>query len=564
MSRATGDRTTSITLTLLDLAGIIALLLWGVHMVQTGVQRAFGAGLRTFLSHRLKSRVSAFLAGLTITAVLQSSTATGLMVTGFARQGLVRLSQGLAVMLGANVGSTLIVQLLAFPIARVAPILILFGYLLFRRARAGTRDFGRVLIGLGLILLALHQFLGLLQPLAGMSGMHSFFAALSTHIVFIVLLGTVLTWAAHSSVAIVLLAMGLATQGVLDVPAGIALALGANLGTAINPVLEGEARSAADRRLPLGNLLNRLAGVGLVLACYPFISPLATSIDADPARAIANFHTGFNLALALIFFPLLSPYARLLTRWLKAPSDESSPDAPRYLEVAEADKPVAAVLAGATREALRLADILEAMIASLRESLIAPDRRQIEDARRLDDRLDRLSRAIKENLLKVETAGLSDSDSQKLARILSFAINLEQAGDLIDRGLLAVGARRLKRGLSFSKQGEEDLVMLADKLADILRQSTAVFLSGDIAAARQLAQQKQVLRDIDEQASDAHFARLRAGEIETIETSALHLDALRDLRQIGSHLIEGSAYPILKDRGELLPSRLRVPDGGDR
>jgi phosphate:Na+ symporter len=544
---------------LLDLAGIIALLLWGVHMVQTGVQRAFGAGLRTFLSRRLQNRFSAFLAGLTITAVLQSSTATGLMVTGFARQGLVRLSQGLAVMLGANVGSTLIVQLLAFPIARVAPILILFGYLLFRRARAGTRDFGRVLIGLGLVLLALHQFLGLLEPLAATSGMRSVFAAFSTHIVFIVLLGTVLTWAAHSSVAIVLLAMGLAAQGVLDVPAGIALALGANLGTAINPVLEGEAKSAADRRLPLGNLLNRLAGVAVVLACYPLVAPLMTSIEGDPARAIANFHTGFNLVLAILFLPLLTPYARLLTRWLKAPNEEASPDAPRYLEAAGADKPVAAVLAGATREALRLADILEAMIASLRESLIAPDRRQIEDARRLDDRLDRLSRAIKENLLKVDTAGLSDGDSQKLARILSFAINLEQAGDLIDRGLLAVGTRRLKRGISFSKQGEEDLVMLSDKLTDILRQSTAVFLSGDIEAARQLAQQKQALRAADQQASEAHFARLRAGEIETIETSALHLDALRDLRQIGGHLIEGSAYPILKDRGELLPTRLRLP-----
>lgn len=561
MTEPLEEQPTSITLTLLDLAGIIALLLWGVHMVQTGVQRAFGAGLRTFLSHRLQNRLSAFLAGLTITAVLQSSTATGLMVTGFARQGLVRLSQGLAVMLGANVGSTLIVQLLAFPIARVAPVPILFGYLLFRRARAGTRDFGRVLIGLGLILLALHQFLDLLEPLAATSGLRSVFAAFSTHIVFIVVLGTILTWAAHSSVAIVLLAMGLATQGVLDVPAGIALALGANLGTAINPVLEGEARSAADRRLPLGNLLSRLAGVALVLACYPLVAPLVTGIDADPARAIANFHTGFNLILAILFFLLLTPYASLLTRWLKATSDESSPDAPRYLEAAEADKPLAAVFAGATREALRLVDILEVMIASLRGSLVAPDRRQIEDARRLDDRVDRLSRAIKENLLAVDTTKLSEADSRQLARILAFAINLEQAADLIDRGLLAIAARRLKRGISFSKEGEEDLITLSDRLAAILRQATAVFLSGDVEAARQLARQKQMLRDADERASDAHFARLRAGEIETIETSALHLDALRDLRQIGSHLIEGAAYPILKDRGELLPTRLRAPSG---
>jgi len=173
-----------------------------------------------------------------------------------------------------------------------------------------------------------------------------------------------------------------------------------------------------------------------------------------------------------------------------------------------------------------------------------------------------LSRAIKENLLEVDTDALSEQEGRQLARILSFAINLEQAGDLIDRGLLAIAARRLKRGIAFSKEGEEDLVKLSDRLAEILRQSTAVFLSGDVEAARQLAEQKQALRDADEAASDAHFARLRAGEIETIETSALHLDALRDLRQIGSHLIEGSAYPILKHRGELLPTRLRVLSDG--
>ncbi|WOF42985.1 Na/Pi symporter [Sphingopyxis indica] len=211
-------------MTLLDLAGLAALLLWGVHMVQSGVLRALGPQLRTFLAHRLQNRFSAFAAGLGITALLQSSTATGLMATGFAADGMLTLGQGLAIMLGANVGTTLIVQLLSFDVSLAAPILVLIGYLLFRRTRAGARDFGRVFIGLGLILLALHQFLTIVEPLTATQGARDFLVGLSSHIVFIVLIGAILTWAAHSSVAVILLAMSLATNGVLTVPAGIALA----------------------------------------------------------------------------------------------------------------------------------------------------------------------------------------------------------------------------------------------------------------------------------------------------------------------------------------------------
>src|SRR3954451_2980121 len=145
------------TLTLIDLAGSIALLLWGVHMVQSGIQRAFGPHLRRFLGRALRGRFAAFLGGLGVTAVLQSSTAAGLMVSSFAAGGLVGLVPALAVMLGANVGTTLIVQLLSFDVAEIAPALVLIGVLMFRRAPPGPRDFGRVLIGLGLVLMALRS-----------------------------------------------------------------------------------------------------------------------------------------------------------------------------------------------------------------------------------------------------------------------------------------------------------------------------------------------------------------------------------------------------------------------
>lgn len=548
---------TSITLTLFDLAGTVALLLWGVHMVQTGVQRAFGAQLRLFLAHQIGNRFTAFLAGLGVTALLQSSTATGLMVTGFAAEGLIGLAPGLAVMLGANVGTTLIVQLLAFDVTVVAPILVLIGFLLFRQASAGLKDSGRIFIGLGLLLFALHQFLTLLDPMMANPMIRGFLTAMSGHIVFIVAIGAVLTWGAHSSVAIVLLAMSLATNHVLPIPAAIALALGANLGTAINPVLEGSAHHAASRRVPLGNLLNRAFGVLLVLALYPLVTPWVTSIERDPARAVADFHTGFNLVLALLFFPALTPYAKLLTRWLPERVNPDAPGTPRYLENVSGDVSPTVALAGATREALRLAELLEEMIDGLHNALVSPSRRNIEETRKLDDRLDALNKAIKENLIAIDAASLDETDERKLVRILMFSINMEQAGDLVSRGLLGIASRRIKRGVAFSKEGQDDLVRQVDALRETLRHSVAVFLSGETTAARELVARKQTFRKMDDDATAAHFDRLRSGSVESVETSALHLDALRDLKRVNSHLVEAAAYPILKDQGEFLPSRLR-------
>jgi phosphate:Na+ symporter len=307
----------------------------------------------------------------------------------------------------------------------------------------------------------------------------------------------------------------------------------------------------------MGNLLNRALGVLAVLAAYPFVTPLVTSVEANPARAIADFHSGFNVTLALIFFPFLSLYARLLERLLPARPIPSAMGAPLFLERVGGGAPVTIALGGATREALRLSEVLEEMIAGLRSALVQPDRRKIEAARELDDRLDHINRAIKENLLAIDPTGLDATANDTLARILTFSINLEQAGDLIDRGLLGIARRRIKRGVAFSDAGIADLVAQVDRLLRTLRTSTAVFLSGDIEAARALTSEKEAFRRLDEDATAAHFDRLRSGNVETVETSALHLDALRDLKRVNSHLIEASAYPILKRRGDLLPSRLK-------
>jgi phosphate:Na+ symporter len=545
------------SVTLLNLAGAVALLLWGVHMVQTGVQRAFGARLRSFLANALRNRFKAFLAGMGVTAILQSSTATGLMITGFAAGGLVELVPALAVMLGANVGTTLIVQILSFDVAEIAPALILIGLLMFRRASAGPRDFGRVLIGLGLMLMALHNFVALLAPYEDVPSLRLLLGAISTQPLLDVVLAAGLTWAAHSSVAVVLVIMSFAAQGTVPPQAAFALVLGANLGTAINPILEGvTGNDQAGKRLPIGNFLNRLVGVVCGVMALPYISPWIVRVDPNNARAVADFHTVFNVVLALVFFPLLTPYANLLTRWLPSRIDQSDPSRPIYLDPAARETPVLAIGAAA-REALRMADVLESMLLGLRESFDNANRKQIGETKRLDDVLDKLNTAIKVYVTSLDSDALGEADVRRAREILGFATNLEQAGDIVDKNLLGIVSKAAKRGVTFSKTGQAELLGMIDRLITNIRTAASLFMTGDERAARLLAAEKEAFRAMETASTDAHFDRLRSKRIDTTETSSLHLDALRDLKSINKHIVAAAAYPVLESKGELLSTRLR-------
>jgi phosphate:Na+ symporter len=526
-------------------------------MVQTGVQRTFGPKLKNLLARAIRHRLTAFGAGAGVTVAMQSSTATAMMLTSFQAGGLVELAPALAVMLGANVGTTLVVQVLSFDIAILAPILVLAGVVLFRRAQDAPHDFGRVLIGLGLVLTALHSFLALLEPVVAHPRAQVVLAEIGDYTPLAIIVAAALTWAAHSSVVTVLLAMSLLAKGVVPLETGVALVVGANLGAALNPLLEGASWSdPKGQRVPLGNLLNRLAGLVLVMGLFSFVVPLVERLGPSPARAAANFHTLFNLALALAFLPWIRTYAKLIARILPDKPGAQEPGAPLYLDPAIRETPSLA-LGAATREALRMADTLEEMLKGLKEALQSDKKSHIETTKQLDDVLDRLNTAIKAYVISIPAGAMTEADHARMAQVLTFATNLEHAGDLVDRNLLSVASRKLKRGVSFSPEGQADLVRLTDRLIANVRLAASVFVSGDENAARVLVAEKEAFRAFEAEGVAAHFQRLQSGNVNTVETSSLHLDALRDLKRVNSHLVEGSAYPLLQSRGELLPTRLK-------
>ncbi len=543
------------SLVLLDLMGGVALLLWGLHMVHSGILRAFGPDLRLLLAKGLNNRLRAFAAGLGLTALLQSSTATALITSSFAAEGLVGLVPALAIMLGANVGTTLIVQVLSFDIASVAPVLFVLGLIAFRGGpRSRIKDIGRVFIGLGLILLSLHILLDTLAPAENTPGVRVFMSAITGDPVLCILIGAAFTWIAHSSVASILLVMSLAYAHFITPYAALALVLGANLGSAVNPIFEGARRDdPASYRLPLGNFINRLAGVLLVL---PFLWPITEYLQVlqpDVAKLTAEFHVIFNVATAIVFIGLLDGMARLLKRFLPSRVLEADPTRARYLDESALETPSLA-LADASRETLRMGDAVETMLRKVMAAMMTNDRALVDQVSKMDNIVDGLDEAIKLYITKLTRGSLDEREGKRAMEIISFAINLEHIGDIIDKNLSELATKKIKRRFQFSPEGAEELSAFHRRIMESLRIAFGVFMSGDVNEARKLLAEKAALRNTELAATERHLDRLREGRPETLETTSLHLDVLRDLRRIHSHICS-VAYPVLDATGDLAAFR---------
>jgi phosphate:Na+ symporter len=544
----------SATSVLIHLLGEIALLLWGINMVNSGVQRAFGSDLRWFLGLGLRTRLRAFLAGVGVTTVLQSSTATALMVASFTAGGAVDLIPALAVMLGANVGTTLIVQVLSFDITLIFPILIFGGYMAFRRGTSSrARDLGRVTIGLGLMLLSLHLLSETIRPIESSVVLKSLLAAIAPDPLILVLLAAALAWAAHSSVAALLFIMSLATAGVIDPHSALAMVLGANLGSALNPLLEGTGGDPVKLRVPFGNLAMRVIGCAVALPLIGVLLGSLARFDPNPARLAANFHTLFNLAVAATFILLLPWVARLLLKVFPERMRASDPGMPQYLDADALDTPSVA-LSNAAREVLRMADTVETMLRGSQDLFHHDDMSRVGAVSQTDDVVDRLYTAIRRYLSSINHEALSDAEAKRLSDILAFAINLEHVGDIIDKNLMELAAKRIRNHLRLPKDSLADIDNMHTKLLEHLQLAASVLMFQDRSSARRLVAEKERFRELERLITQRNLEQLRSGK-SMGDTSALQLDIVRDLKRIEAH-IAATGHSLLEQSGELKPSRL--------
>ncbi|MDP1752248.1 MAG: Na/Pi cotransporter family protein [Reyranella sp.] len=543
--------------TILNVLGSVALLLWGVRMVRTGLTRAFGATLRRAIAACSRNRFTAFVGGLAITGLLQSSTATALLLSSFAGRGLIPLGIALAVMLGADVGTTIAAQILSFDLGWVSPLMIGIGVISFLSSESEkARHLGRVAIGLGLMLLSLRLLALATLPLRSAPAFMAALEGLQDEYVIAVVLGTLATWFVHSSLSIVLLVMSFAGSGLVEPKLALALVIGANIGGALAPYMAQASAEVEARRVPLANLITR----GIVgLAILPFLGPALQAmswIDPSATRLAVNFHTAFNFAVAIFFLPLIDVIAWVCRHLLPDKPVPDDPGKPRHLDPNVLDSPAEA-LGCALRETLNLGDRVADM---LRETITVFDRndpKAVKAIEAADDSVDRLYEAIKLYLIQTSRNELGEEDGKRYVEILTFTTNLEHVGDIIDKNLMELAAKKIRNRYAFSPEGMAELRAIHSQVLENLRLALNVFTTRDITLARRLVAEKTAMREAEARAADSHYARLREGRPESIETSSIHMDVIRDLKRINGHLTT-VAYPILEAAGELAESRLRI------
>ncbi|VVM95372.1 hypothetical protein PS862_01671 [Pseudomonas fluorescens] len=540
-------------LTLLNLLSAVALLIWGTHIVRTGILRVYGSNLRHVIGRNMSKRWLAFISGIVVTAMVQSSNATAMLVTSFVGQGLMALTPALATMLGADVGTALMARVLTLDLSWLSPLLIFLGVIFFlSRKQTRLGQMGRVSIGLGLIILALQLIVESAAPITQAQGVKVIFASLTGDILLDALVGALFAMISYSSLAAVLLTATLAGAGVISLPVAIGLVIGANIGSGILAFLSTSMQNAAGRQVALGSLLYKLIGLLLII---PVLDPLAhwmDGLDFSSQEMVIGFHLLYNTARCLILLPSVGPMARFCAWVLPERPQVNGTAKPRHLDPTALVTPSLA-LANAARETLRIGDLIDNMLEAMLDVLRGKQTAVTQEMRRLTDDVESLYGAIKLYLAQMPREDLSDQDSRRWAEIIELAINLKLASDLIERMLRKVQQQKTSQRRSFSEVGLEELAGLHHQLIANLRLGLSVFLSADKESARQLLREKRRFRAQERRLAHAHVSRLQRKIVQSIETSSLHLELIADMKRLNS-LFCSSAYVVLEtsDTGALV------------
>ena len=517
-------------------------------MVKRGFTKAYGAKLRHILSAGTKSRPRAFASGLIVTGLLQSSTATALLLTSFAKKGAIPLSASLAVIIGADISTTLVAQILSFDLSWLSPALIIAGYITDTTApKEGKRKYiARIFIGLGFMLLALTLIRAAAAPIGQSDILPLIIGPLYNDPALTILVAALITWVIHSSLASVLLFASLATNGIIDLPMGILLVLGANLGGALIPLASTWKDGAAARQITFGNLLMR--GV-ILLATLPFLHLIPDGLSflsENTPRQLIHAHTGFNIILALIFLPLVTVVAKPCAALFKPENDDDNTIKPLYLDEHAIDMPSIAIPAAA-RETLHMAELVQDMLNETMRAIQKNDHALIRNIKETEDNVDTLYKAIKLYLARVSQDGMDIKSANRSIQILTFTTNLEHIGDIIDKSLMELAAKKIRKQEKFSEEGFQEIKSLHENVMKNMALAQTIFMSESNELAEQLIDEKRNIRKKAEDSADRHFKRLQEGVTQTIATSSLHLDIIRDYKRINSYLTH-IAYAVLKGK----------------
>lgn len=546
------------SLVLVHLAGAVALLLFSTRMVRTGVERAYGDRLRLRLRAVLGNPVMAVATGTLLAICLQSATAVVMLVGSFSGAGMVSAASGLVAVLGADLGSALVVKLLSFDVHILVPIFLASGTAMFMATeRREWRQPGRILVGIGLLLLSLRMIGEASEPLRESRLLPVIVNYLSGDPVTAFLIAGVMTWLFHSSVAAVLLVTALAARGLLPGQLGLVLVLGVNAGAGLIAFMLSRGALPRARLVPTGNLILRLGMAVLALAAIGFLEPDLSLLGTTAAAQVVHGHIAFNALIVLLGATLAPWVIALAEKLVMRPSSAATPASEG--EISALDESALTTpglaLANATREVVRMCETVELMLTRVIELYEDADQERIDALSALDDRVDKRHRLLKLYLARATAAEMTDDQRARARELLGACVKLEQVGDIVVRNLLPQVQKKLDRHVAFTSQGWRELASFHAAVLANARLAFNVLISRDTETAREIVRQKDRLRDQEKQSSSSHFERLREGREQSLDTSTLHLDTIRDLKQINS-LLASIAYPVLEDAGLLKGSRL--------
>ena len=542
----------------INLAGAVALLLWATRMVRTGIERAYGNQLRDKLKRAIGNRVTAAIAGFFFAIALQSATAVALIVAGFVASGYVSTAIGIATLLGADLGSALVVRILRQDLSLLIPVLLLAGTIAFRASeQRNWRQIGRILFGLGLLLLSLRLIGEASIPLKTSEILPLIINYLSRDWITAFVLAALLAWAFHSSVAAVLLLASLADRALIPPVLIIPLVLGINFGAAVIGAVLTRGEQIDARIVPLGNVAIRGLGTLLALAAQLVFELQSDLFSPHPGDAVVLVHLAINLVVLVLGLPFCGLVGRLLRLWLTPASTAPVPEPEKRLSALKPEHlsdPKQAI-ADATREVLTVCERIELMLAWIFEVLDKPDKTKIDRIAAMDDEIDEIHREIKFYLAKISQSQLDDKSADLLQDLLGATIKLEQAADIIAQNMLTRVRKKQARNISFSAAGWHELKGLHHEVMCNARLAFNLFVNRDVEHARQLVAQKEKVRTMVRASEESHMQRLREGNDDSYDSSSIHIDTMRDLKEINS-LFASIAYPVLAGAGMLRNSRL--------
>ncbi|TMV09134.1 Na/Pi cotransporter family protein [Ruegeria sediminis] len=543
---------------LISLTGATMLLLFAVRMVRTGIERSFGASFKRLLTQSRNSP-GASATGLLLAIILQSSAAVALLVSGFMATGMIAFPTGLAIVLGGDLGSALIIQILSFRMDWLVPLLLTIGGWLFvKTEQKKWRQTGRILMGIAFILISLQFLRAAVEPIRDSAFLPAIAGYLARDFVTAFIVGATLAFVMHSSVAAILMCVTLAQIGAIPVAAGMSLILGANLGSAVIPIWLTRGMPAVSRRVPYANLLLRGTCAMVALLAIDLLNLDWQFSFAGPGQLLIYVHIAFNLSLLLLSLPFCSRLAAPVERMFpdKTVEQESDPleQFKSALDESSRDNPKLAI-SSLKRELLRMVEMVERMFAPTLPLYENPDPKMAKAVRELDESVNRALEGVRLYVASLPITEMTKADSKTVRGLMDYAIRLESAGDVASKTLTRLAETMHKKNLKFTADGWNELVGMHEAILVNLKMACNVLISDDLESARLLVMEKTEIKRRERDSRKRHLKRLQDGEARSFETSNIHLETLRALRDFNSH-ISAIAYPILYENGQLLETRL--------